>query len=137
MQGQICNYTVERIEDLSVSLIGGVLVVGVSLILVWQKDASYVCQHGVGLSGSVALPKFCLLGAVVVCFGLQGVAQLFISVGAVLSGHEQRSSSVSRSVWCSAKLWIRTSCCAAGKGLLSLQLLVFEGVPELRVAQAC
>lgn len=34
-----------------------------SLILPWQKRVSALYQHGVGLSGSVAVPKRCLVSA--------------------------------------------------------------------------
>lgn len=66
------------VEDLSVSLVGGVLVVVVSLILAWQKDLSALYQHGVGLSGSVKVPK-CSLVSTAPCMRLrlQDGTQLF------------------------------------------------------------
>lgn len=75
---QICTYTVEWCwRCVSVSRrwgLGG----GVSLILAWQMDLSALYQHGVGLSGSVKVPKCSLVStAPRVLLGLQDGTQLF------------------------------------------------------------
>lgn len=65
------------VEDFSVSLLGGVLVV-VSFVLAWQMDLLALYQRGGDLSGSVKLPKCSLIStAPYMRLGLQDGTQLF------------------------------------------------------------